>query len=333
MIDGMIMNGLQGDGAIQSYLNEGAQPGNGLPDRRRHRRFADRRREDQPGARRKAATASADRSSRATRAARSAERQPARRFSPRNGVTSRGQDRHLQRHQLHASADRSRRTRSGSSGRAGSSPSTSRSRNTYVSDGTTAGIAACATRSQAAAARCARRASTRSISTAASARLTWQISPRNKLSGYYDRIHKVRGAAMSPGRRPDDLVGASGIRRSTRPNTIKWTSTVSSKLLIEGGYLEQHRALQQPVPAEGIEKPYGSPGVVRDGAARVDNRRGSTNGPRPPLQYRQLPGSLQRAGVGVVRHRHAQHQGRVPGFVGCRSTTTCARTRTSIRTT
>ena len=29
-------------------------------------------------------------------------------------------------------------------------------------------------------------------------RLTWQASPRNKLSGYYDRIHKVRGAAMSP---------------------------------------------------------------------------------------------------------------------------------------
>jgi hypothetical protein len=39
----MIINGLQGDGAIQTYTNGRRQPGNGLPDRRRHGRFADRR--------------------------------------------------------------------------------------------------------------------------------------------------------------------------------------------------------------------------------------------------------------------------------------------------
>ena len=46
-------------------------------------------------------------------------------------------------------------------------------------------------------------------------RLTWQMSPRNKLSGYYDRIHKDRGAAMAPG---DDQTTSSvcGTRRSTR---------------------------------------------------------------------------------------------------------------------
>src|SRR5581483_2343838 len=66
-------------------------------------------------------------------------------------------------------------------------------------------------------------------------RLTWQISPRNKLSGYYDRIHKVRLAAMSAG---DDETTSSVVWNSPlyTTNAIKYTSTVSSKLLVEGGF-------------------------------------------------------------------------------------------------
>src|SRR5262245_16453911 len=88
------------------------------------------------------------------------------------------------------------------------------------------------------------------------ARLTWQVSPRNKLSAYMDRIHKVRGAAMAPG---DDQTSSSV--RWNSPNyttaTVKYTSTVSSRLLIEGGYstnIERYNNLY----ADGVEKPYGS---------------------------------------------------------------------------
>ncbi len=67
------------------------------------------------------------------------------------------------------------------------------------------------------------------------ARVTWQVSPRNKLSVYADKIWKSRGAAMNPGDDPDSssVVWTSPLYLT---NTIKWTSTVSSKLLVEGGY-------------------------------------------------------------------------------------------------
>jgi len=89
-------------------------------------------------------------------------------------------------------------------------------------------------------------------------RFTWQISPRNKLSAYYDRIHKSRGGAMGTG---DDETTASVVWNSPlyTTNSIKWTSTVSSKLLIEGGYsgnIERYNNLYRP----GIEQEYGTPG-------------------------------------------------------------------------
>jgi hypothetical protein len=84
-------------------------------------------------------------------------------------------------------------------------------------------------------------------------RLTWQASPRNKISAYMDRIHKVRGAAMGPG----DEQTTSSVRWNS-PNystgSVKWTSTVSSKLLLEGGYsfnIERYNNMY----AEGIEEP------------------------------------------------------------------------------
>jgi hypothetical protein len=88
-------------------------------------------------------------------------------------------------------------------------------------------------------------------------RLTWQVSPRNKLSGYYDRVLKDRAGAMGTG---DDQTTSSVLWNSPlyTTNSIKWTSTVSSKLLIEGGYsgnIERYNNLYQP----GLEKAYGSP--------------------------------------------------------------------------
>src|SRR5262245_12942243 len=88
-------------------------------------------------------------------------------------------------------------------------------------------------------------------------RVTWQVSPRNKCSAYADKIWKSRSAAMNPGDDPDtsSVVWTSPLYLTS---TAKWTSTVSSKLLIEGGYssnIERYENLNQP----GIAQPWGTP--------------------------------------------------------------------------
>src|SRR5262245_21962668 len=122
---------------------------------------------------------------------------------------------------------------------------------TIVSDGTPAGILKCYNN----AGTCNQGVDSQHQYSAL-ARLTWQVSPSNTLSAYMDRIHKVRGAAMAPG---DDQTSSSV--RWNSPNyttaTVKYTSTVSSRLLIEGGYstnIERYNNLY----ADGVEKPYGS---------------------------------------------------------------------------
>jgi hypothetical protein len=66
-------------------------------------------------------------------------------------------------------------------------------------------------------------------------RLTWQASPRNKFSGYYNWIVKLRDGDMTSG---TDPVTA---RRDFNYHVAyvmatKWTSTVTNKLLIEAGF-------------------------------------------------------------------------------------------------
>ncbi|HJZ73316.1 MAG TPA: TonB-dependent receptor, partial [Vicinamibacterales bacterium] len=128
---------------------------------------------------------------------------------------------------------------------------------TYVSDGTRAGIIACANALAGRGGTLCPQGVDPQHQYSGLARFTWQVSPRNKLSGYYDRIHKVRSAAMSPG---DDQTTSSVVWNSPvyTTNMVKYTSTVSSKLLVEGGFssnLERYNNLYQ----EGIEKTYGSP--------------------------------------------------------------------------
>ena len=66
-------------------------------------------------------------------------------------------------------------------------------------------------------------------------RLTWQVSPKHKFSVYYDEINKYRGHGMNAG---DDPNTASQIWTSPRYNSAaaKYTGTLSSSLLLEGGY-------------------------------------------------------------------------------------------------
>jgi Carboxypeptidase regulatory-like domain len=88
-------------------------------------------------------------------------------------------------------------------------------------------------------------------------RIVWQISQKTKLSGYNDRILKDRGADQIAG---VDPVTASGVWKSPIYTTgsVKVASTVSDRLLVEGGFsanLERYTILAQP----GITKERGTP--------------------------------------------------------------------------
>ncbi|MFA5907866.1 MAG: carboxypeptidase regulatory-like domain-containing protein [Vicinamibacterales bacterium] len=88
------------------------------------------------------------------------------------------------------------------------------------------------------------------------ARLTWQVSPRNKISGYFDEIDKYRGHDMQANYDPET---AATVWNSPAYHTtaIKWTSPISSSLFLEGGYSNNTEYYTNEY-REGIEKPRGS---------------------------------------------------------------------------
>ncbi|MFN7917124.1 MAG: TonB-dependent receptor [Vicinamibacterales bacterium] len=91
-------------------------------------------------------------------------------------------------------------------------------------------------------------------------RLTWQVSPKNKFSAYHDRYPKFKGHEAvagsisewdtTPGRRnPENARYYTG--------QLKWTSTVTSRLLLEAGYSinsEYYTARYQP----GVQEDRGA---------------------------------------------------------------------------
>ena len=88
-------------------------------------------------------------------------------------------------------------------------------------------------------------------------RIVWQISQKTKLSAYNDRILKDRGADQIAG---VDPATASGVWKSPIYTTgsVKVASTVSNRILVEGGFstnLERYTILAQP----GITKARGTP--------------------------------------------------------------------------
>jgi hypothetical protein len=89
------------------------------------------------------------------------------------------------------------------------------------------------------------------------ARLTWQATPRNKFSAYFDEIHKYRGHDMQANYDPETAaqVWNSPVYHTT---AIKWTSPVSSSTFLEAGFsnnTEYYTNEYRP----GIEKERGSP--------------------------------------------------------------------------
>ena len=120
-------------------------------------------------------------------------------------------------------------------------------------------------------------------------RVTWQVSPRNKLSAYYDEIDKFRGHGMNAG---DDPVTASQVWTSPAYNdgVVRFTSTLSNRLLLDLGFSEnqeQYVILNQ----DGVNKtPFSAAWYA--GASRLDSDLvtlrsgfGSGQGGRYPDRY------------------------------------------------
>ncbi len=143
-------------------------------------------------------------------------------------------------------------------------------------------------------------------------RLTWQASERNKIAAYMDRALRLRGHAMGALTDPNT---ASVIWNTPTfaTGSVKWTRTASSQAAARERLLVQPRALRQPLSA-------GHP-------RRAQHRRVVPQRPQGRHQHaaavecleraaRELSRSLQPAVGGVVRHRLAQHQVRRDVSVG-----------------
>ena len=89
-------------------------------------------------------------------------------------------------------------------------------------------------------------------------RLTAQVSQRNKVSAYLDRIFKWKKREFSATREP---IQAAGFRDPGQANyhtfQAKWTSTISSRALLEVGYSQVYeRLLISNQPVEALREVY-----------------------------------------------------------------------------
>jgi hypothetical protein len=103
------------------------------------------------------------------------------------------------------------------------------------------------------------------------ARLTWQMTPRNKFAAYMDRAMRLRGHAMNS---LTDPATASVVWHTPTfaTGSAKWTSTVSSKLLFETGF-SFNRERYDNVYQDGLDQPRGTAAWYA-GARKNDNSTG-----------------------------------------------------------
>jgi len=105
----------------------------------------------------------------------------------------------------------------------------------------------------------------------AMARLTWQISSRSKLSAYFDEIDKYRGHDMQSNDDPEEA-SLQWFSPAYHTGAIKYTSTLTNAVLLEAGYsrnLEYYTNSYQ----EGVEQPRGTAAWFA-GASRLESDLG-----------------------------------------------------------
>ncbi len=134
------------------------------------------------------------------------------------------------------------------------------------------------------------------------ARLTSQLNPRNRLTGYMDYARKSLGHEFTSG---IDVATASWARVPVRKYTaaVKWTSTLSNNLLLEAGVFAVDNA-QGRRYHPGIKQVPGTPAWYAT-AARVDLVRGTTTtSPTIPERMEKAPTQLISSALSYVAGSH-----------------------------
>src|SRR5262245_14450571 len=103
-------------------------------------------------------------------------------------------------------------------------------------------------------------------------RLTWQVSPKNKFAAYMGRARRLRGHAIGAN---TDPATASVVWHTPTfaTGSTKWTSTMTSKLLVETGF-SFNRERYDNVYQDGLDQPRGSAAWYA-GARKSDNSFGT----------------------------------------------------------
>ena len=134
-------------------------------------------------------------------------------------------------------------------------------------------------------------------------RLTYQLSPRHKVSSYYERVFKWRGHDMGAFDDPETVAIVW-----TSPNystmSAKYTGTLNSRLLVEGGFsqnTEYYRNLFQP----GVEKARNSAEWFANASHTAT---GGASGVAPGGTVQQFPVSIVYQGSAsyVTGQHHAK---------------------------
>ena len=99
-------------------------------------------------------------------------------------------------------------------------------------------------------------------------RTTWQMTQKNKLTAYYDRYPKFKGHEMGALTDPETAAARRDWRHAIYyTGQVKYTSTVTSRLLLEAGYSTNIEYLfigYQP----GMQKDARSTGLVHARSAK-----------------------------------------------------------------
>jgi hypothetical protein len=117
----------------------------------------------------------------------------------------------------------------------------------------------------------------------ATARLTWQINPRNKITVYDDRAYKSLDREFGSGVEP---TRAAGGRKPVLYYTAaaKWVSTVTNKLLLEAGWGASVQSRNTGLYQLGVRQDRGTSAWYAT-ASRVDLNRGTTTTASPGEMY------------------------------------------------
>lgn len=137
-----------------------------------------------------------------------------------------------------------------------------------------------------------------------SLRLTAQVTPRTQVTAFYDRVIKyLSHDGLQAGRDPVSAVHVSIPSPNYAQWQIKWTTTVSNRLLVDLGFnhYQAHRVRRyQP----GVKKPYGSPEWLAS-ASRQDTSLSTLT--VAPADGETLQAPTRRFLVGAVSYVTGSH--------------------------